>query len=83
MPCGIDDGAWSDSIDLGDVEPVAGFSEPRIGRTVTLERVKLCWIDESRESLDRGIASRLLCPGGWRLGTCRENDDEDCQQGDQ
>jgi hypothetical protein len=83
VPCSIDDGSGCDSIHLGNVEPVASFSEAWVGCTVTLERVELRRIDESRESLDRGIGSRLLCPGSWRLGACRENSDEDCQQGGQ
>jgi hypothetical protein len=52
VPCSIDDGCGVDPIDLGNVEPVAGFPEPRIGCTVALESVELCWIDESRESLN-------------------------------
>ena len=68
MPCSIDDGSGGDSIHSGNVEPVAGFPEPRIGSTVTLEGVEFGRVNESRERLDRGIASWLLCPGSLRLG---------------
>ena len=41
MPCSINDGSWGHSIHLGNVEPVAGFSEARVGCMVALERVEL------------------------------------------
>ncbi|MDB4491833.1 tetratricopeptide repeat protein [bacterium] len=37
---------------LGNVEPVAGFSEPRIGCTVALERVQLGRINESNKAME-------------------------------
>jgi hypothetical protein len=39
VPCSIDDGSGGDAIHLGNMEPIAGFPESRIGCTINLERV--------------------------------------------